>query len=215
MPPATTTTPPSSPPGLPVVERKSKPREAAKSMFLVAYSATSKSITHEMMMETGLCPMECHSLQYDGFKYSFVKLYRRAREGQIKAFMLHALNKHGVEQIDEEDLNGTKQITTGARKSSTFSEHPALIRIKANISDPSACDMESWKDDGVVKTRLGKRFNEESAAEDKTVQLTSELEDAKKRIKELEEKLERNTRTKSGKNSHIPRQLTRSRIESQ
>jgi hypothetical protein len=48
-------------------------RDAAKSMFLIAYKASSKSITPKMMLDYGLCPTECHSMEHDdGLKYSFV-----------------------------------------------------------------------------------------------------------------------------------------------
>lgn len=146
-------------------------RPAAKSMFLVAYSASSKSITHEMMQECGLCPMECHSLEYDGFKYSFVKLYRSAREGTIKAFMLHAVDLHGV--VAEEMGVGT------------LSNHPAMLRIKAKLTNPAASTdvIESWKDGdaGVIKTSLNKRFKRSASDTN-----TSELDKAHARIKSLE-----------------------------
>ena len=133
-------------------------------MFLVAYSAKSKSITQEMMHDCGLCPMECHSLEYDGFKYSYVKLYRRVREGQIRAFMLHAINNFGVEQDDEDDTTGSgkRSLIVGEKKSNTLIVHPVIRLIKANLSNPdSTIEIESWKDEegtGSAKRVLGKRF---------------------------------------------------------
>jgi len=158
-------------------------------MFLVAYSAKSKTITQEMMNESGLCPMECHSLEYDGFKYSFVKLYRRAREGQIKAFMLHAINKYGVEQDGEEEMlsNGNKPIILGEKKSNALVVHPVLQIIKSKLSNPaSSAEVETWKDDegGPVlsKTRLAKQFR---TVEDDALH-AKELRAAKRTIKSIE-----------------------------
>ena len=158
---------PSSPSGSSLsVEPKPQRRDAAKSMFLVAYGATSKTVTQEMMQGSGLCPMECHSLEHDGFKYSYMKLYKRVREGQIKAFMLHAITEHGVEQEDEADMlsKGIKAIVSCEKKSNAaFAEHPAMQRIRAKLASPSSCEtaLESWKDSDSTKARLIKRFDEE------------------------------------------------------
>ena len=181
---------PSSPSG----SLEPKRRDAAKSMFLVAYSATSKTITQEMMQESGLCPMECHSLEYDGFKYSFVKLYKRAREGQIKAFMLHAITTHGVEQDDEVEMlnKGTRAIVSCEKKSSmAFAEHPAMQRIRAKLANPSTeTAIESWKDaTAPTKKRLIGQFvdnADEETSKASMVRMVSELEATKKAHKDLE-----------------------------
>lgn len=132
----------------------SKRRDAAKSMFLVAYSSKSKTINQEMMRECGLSPMECHSLEYQGFKYSYVKLYKRVRAGQIRAFMLHAINKFGVEQDDD-----VQSLVTAEKKSNALVVHPVLRLIRAKISNPASdYEMESWKDEGGSAKMMGKRF---------------------------------------------------------
>jgi hypothetical protein len=142
-----------------------------------------------MMQESGLCPMECHSLEYDGFKYSFVKLYKRAREGQIKAFMLHAITTHGVEQDDEVEMlnKGTKAIVSCEKKSSiAFAKHPAMQRIRAKLANPSTeTAIESWKDaTASTKKRLIGQFGDHE--EMSKASMVKELEDTKKAHQDLE-----------------------------
>ena len=146
-----------------------------------------------MMMDYGLCPTECHSLEHeDGFKYSFVKLLRRAREGQIRDFMLYAIKERGVDQEDADVMlsRGVQPVISGGRQSNALVVHPVLIIIRDKLASPQSHPsvvLESWVDKTVPRKRLFKRSRNADNNDDRSLLDTyaSDLKDANKKIATL------------------------------
>ena len=180
-------------------EPKKKRADTRKQIWIVKYDQACPSITHTMLEQQKILPIECHTAVVSDAKYTLIHCSRARRLTRATAnkaverlakrydIVLHGqLSEHGL--LSNTDMS----------KNEGLAAHPGFMRIYSLFRQRSA-ELESWvkDDEAAAGSLLVKylRIDNSPAVKlvdrDQTVaKLTSQLEHKDQRIAELSSQLD-------------------------